>query len=241
MSVVKGKRTESKFEVYNQYTKMRKKITEALLVDFGYRADKSKEKLLRQFGVESEENLTDEQKVGYERVKIRNEAFSEWFIKDERDAIINLIREIGEHIYKANSIYAEYYEEIAQRRNEQELAIGCCMSLVQELQYCVETLPVDINKYLGLAGEINTEIKLIRGWRKSDATTRKRVEEKEIERGRTEYKKSKKNKPQSQNEKPSDTQETINTENITSTNSDVQENNNAGNNIAPTNSMTITT
>jgi len=36
------------------------------------------------------------------------------------------------------------------------------------LQYAIETLPVDVNKYLRFAEMIQTEINLLKGWRKSD-------------------------------------------------------------------------
>ena len=41
MSVVKSKRKESQFEVFHHFTKMRKKITELLLRDFGYSYEKT--------------------------------------------------------------------------------------------------------------------------------------------------------------------------------------------------------
>ena len=39
---------------------------------------------------------------------------------------------------------------------------------MQELQYAIETLPVDVNKYSRFGEMIQTEINLIKGWRKSD-------------------------------------------------------------------------
>ena len=41
------------------------------------------------------------------------------------------------------------------------------------MQYAIETLPVDVNKYLRFADMIQTEINLIKGWRKSDNKFRK--------------------------------------------------------------------
>ena len=43
-----------------------------------------------------------------------------------------------------------------------------CYRLTQELQYAIETLPVDVNVYLQFGEAIQTEINLIKGWRKSD-------------------------------------------------------------------------
>lgn len=59
-------------------------------------------------------------------------------------------------------------EELVERRLCQDRAIGQCYRLTQELQYAIETLPVDVNKYLRFADMIQTEINLIKGWRKSD-------------------------------------------------------------------------
>ena len=55
-----------------------------------------------------------------------------------------------------------------ERRVQQDLAIGQCYRLVQELQYAIETLPVDVNSFLRFGEDIQREIDLIKGWRKSD-------------------------------------------------------------------------
>jgi hypothetical protein len=39
---------------------------------------------------------------------------------------------------------------------------------LQELQYTIETLPVDIQKYVRFTDSINKEINLLKGWRKAD-------------------------------------------------------------------------
>lgn len=70
--------------------------------------------------------------------------------------------------YVENSIYPTYREELIERRVHQDRAVGQCYGLTQELQYAIETLPVDVNKYLRFAEMIQTEINLLKGWRKSD-------------------------------------------------------------------------
>ena len=57
---------------------------------------------------------------------------------------------------------------LVQRRLHQDEAVGQCYRLVQELQYAIETLPVDVNTYTRFGEAIQTEINLIKGWRKSD-------------------------------------------------------------------------
>lgn len=168
MSVVKGKRKPSQFEVFHHLNKLRRDITDLLLRDFGYSVPKAEKHLQRRFGGKSYEELSDSEKVLYDRTMKRDEAFNEWFIVNEREAIVQCLRKIGEYVYSANSIYPTCPEELTQRRIQQDLAIGQCYHLVQELQYAIETLPVDVNVYLRFADMVQREIDLIKGWRKSD-------------------------------------------------------------------------
>lgn len=168
MSVVKRKRKESPFEVFHHLTKMRQNITDLLLRDFGYSNEKFQKKIGRRYGGKSFEELTDVQKRDYDRQKKRSEAFDEWYIERERETVIECIHSINEHVYVANSIYPTCQEELTERRIHQDIAIGQCARLAQELQYAVETLPVNVNTYLNIAQDIEKEIALLKGWRKSD-------------------------------------------------------------------------
>ena len=114
------------------------------------------------------EELSPDEKVRYEKLMEKNTAFAEWFIADERKVIVDCLRSITEEVYVANSIYPTYREELIERRVHQDRAVGQCYRLTQELQYAIETLPVDVNKYLRFAEMIQTEINLLKGWRKSD-------------------------------------------------------------------------
>lgn len=114
------------------------------------------------------EELSPDEKVRYEKLMEKNTAFAEWFIADERKVIVDCLRNITEEVYVANSIYPTYREELIERRVHQDRAVGQCYRLTQELQYAIETLPVDVNKYLRFAEMIQTEINLLKGWRKSD-------------------------------------------------------------------------
>ena len=168
MSVLVSKRKQSQFEVFHHLMKMRKEITDLLLRDFGFSTHKMDKKLEHKFSGKTYEELTDTDKATYDRFQKREEAFNEWFIEDERKAIIDCLRSITEHVYTANSIYPTCIEELTERRIQQDLALGQCFHLVQELQYAMETLPVDVNKYLPFGESIQKEINLIKAWRKSD-------------------------------------------------------------------------
>lgn len=168
MSVLKAKRKSSQFEVFHHLYKTRKEITDLLLRDFGYDLERAEKRVAKLFGGKPYEELTPEEKVRYDKLKAKNEAFDNWFIEDERKCIVDCLREITKEVFTANSIYPTVMEELVERRLCQDRAIGQCYRLTQELQYAIETLPVDVNKYLRFADMIQTEINLIKGWRKSD-------------------------------------------------------------------------
>lgn len=168
MSVVKNKRKASRFEVFHHLNRLRKDMTDLLLRDFGFSMNKAVKGLEKRFGGKTYDELDETQKAHYDRLKARNSAFEEWFIIDERKAIVTYLRGISREVYMANSIYPTIREELAERRLHQDKAIGLCYAMVQELQYVIDILPVDVNVYLRFADAIQTEINLIKGWRKSD-------------------------------------------------------------------------
>ena len=75
--------------------------------------------------------------------------------------IIDCITKACEYIFTANSI-PSIPEELVERRIYQDKAIGQCYRLLQELQYTIETLPVNINKYISFIEGIEKEIKLLK-------------------------------------------------------------------------------
>ena len=168
MSVVKSKRKPSQFEVFNNYTKLRKEVTALMLNNFGYSKDRAEKHLQRQAGGKPYDELTPEGKVRYDKLKQKLESFAAWFIPSERDAVADCLRELTACIYGANSIYPTCAEELIERRILQDKALGQCYRLTQELQYTIETLPVDIEKYTRFAEMIELQITLIKGWRKAD-------------------------------------------------------------------------
>ena len=175
MSVLKSKRKASQFEVFHHLQKMRKEVTDLLLRDFGYNLDKATRNAEKTFGGRPYEELSPDEKVRYEKLMEKNNAFAEWFVTDERKVIVDCLRAITEEGYVANSIYPVYMDELIERRIHQDRAVGQCYRLTQELQYAIETLPVDINKYTRFADMIQAEINLLKGWRKADNKFKNRV------------------------------------------------------------------
>ncbi len=168
MSVLKSKRRESQFEVFHHFYKTRKEITDLLLRDFGYDSKKAKDKVFKAFGNRGFAEMTPKEVLRFSDIEARNNAFDSWFVDNERQAVMDCLRKIGEEIFVANSIYPTCMEELIERRIHQDRAIGQCYRLMQELQYTIDILPVDINKYTRFAELIQTEINLLKGWRKAD-------------------------------------------------------------------------
>ena len=168
LSVLKSKRKASQFEVFNHYTKLRKEVTLLLLNNFGYSEDKAEKYLQKQLGGKEYEELSADQKIAWQKRKSKMEGFVSWFIPSEKETIVDCLREITSCVYGANSIYPQYYEELIERRLLQDKALGQCYRLTQELQYAIEVLPVDIDKYTRFAEMIQAQINLIKGWRKAD-------------------------------------------------------------------------
>lgn len=175
MTVLKSKRKESQFEVFHHLTRLRRDITNLLLFDFGFDINKAIKELEKRFGGRSYEQLNDEEKEQYNKEFERLKAFAEWFIPLEREAIVNFLREINTNVYDANNLYPTCVSELEERRKHQDIAIGLCYALTQELQYVIESLPVNINKYTPFAEAIQKEINLIKGWRKSDNKFKKAI------------------------------------------------------------------
>lgn len=178
MSVLKANQKPSPFEVEHHAYKIRTVITDLALRKFGLKEYAEKPK------PETYSKWSQQQKDGYDKSVAKNkeryEAFIEWFIPDEQKSILNLCRNMIHEIFLANEIYPQHLCECDERRLHQDLAIGYCENLIQELQYVITTLYVNIEKYETITKMIVHEQNLIKGWRKSDNKVRKKILEKEL-------------------------------------------------------------
>lgn len=178
MSVLKANQKPSPFEVEHHAYKIRTVITDLALRKFGLKEYAEKPK------PETYSKWSQQQKDGYDKSVAKNkeryEAFIEWFIPDEQKSILDLCRNMIHEIFLANEIFPQYLCECDERRLHQDLAIGYCENLIQELQYVITTLHVNIEKYETITKMIVHEQNLIKGWRKSDNKVRKKILEKEL-------------------------------------------------------------
>jgi hypothetical protein len=165
MSVLKNKRNLSKLEFYHNARTLREEVTNLLLRDFGVR-DK-----IRKF--KNEDNV---------EVTVIEE-YPEWLMTFFRQSIINILRSLMMNISAANTIYPVSLEELAERRKYQTAAIYSCEQLLEEMTYCADILPVELNKFLPFVDKIAFEIKLLKGWRKSSNDLARKIKEGNVKGG----------------------------------------------------------
>ena len=115
MSVPKPKRKQSQFEVFHNWYKLRRELTDLLLRDFGYSQHKFTKKLNKRFGNIPYEEMSDVDKATFDRYMIRCESFDDWFVVEARTVVMNCLRQVTAHLFAANSIYPTYYEELVAR------------------------------------------------------------------------------------------------------------------------------
>ena len=165
-SVPKGRREKHDFLATHHLQKLRKKITELAINDFGYDHDRY-EKTIEKF--EEWTNCKNKDEV-IAKMRMKNEGFYADFVEEEtretrrilRDAVSEYER--GNHIFPSGDSLMEEYKE---RRLHLDRAIGHLYVLIQELQYIADILPCDKNKYEGISEEIEKEISLMKGVRKA--------------------------------------------------------------------------
>ncbi|MBO4507091.1 MAG: hypothetical protein J5747_00465 [Spirochaetaceae bacterium] len=143
---MKNKRGLSKMEFYHNARKLRRELTEFLRRDFGMHSRKNASKI--------DPSLPDE-----------------WYDEDISEIARNiriLLRNLMWNITAANTIYAKNESELSERRHYQNAAIINCQQMIQELQFCEDSLPIKAERLIPYIEAIGFEITLLKGWRKSD-------------------------------------------------------------------------
>lgn len=170
MSVPQSKRGLSDMEFYSNARYIRKKITFYLLRDFGIRDKIRSLELFPKSKKFSEEDRKIIQEISdkYETYNPLVEEYPTWYLADVRSSLLRLLRNIIFNIKSANSVYPTSVAEYEQRRAYQNNAISNCECLLEEFQFCLEVLPIDLNKYQEVIAKIDFEVALLKAWRKSD-------------------------------------------------------------------------
>lgn len=155
MSVLKSKRGLSKMEFYHNARKLRRELTDFLRRDFGIHSRKQASK--------ADPSLPDD-----------------WYDEDIEEAAKNirfLLRNLMWNITAANTIHAVNMRELETRRGYQNAAIINCQQLLQEFQFCEDSLPIKAEKFMPYVESVGFEITLLKGWRKSDNRLSKQMSE----------------------------------------------------------------
>ena len=173
--IPKSERSESRLEAQHKAYKIRKMITAELMASFAY----SKKKHEKHIQAMTEHIKNEEEKKDTaQKIRELEEDFDCWFIRKERERILDFTQGIASHLRAANTIWPTYKAEFVERRLEMDKALECCNRLQDELQYLVETLPADINKYTAIVREIDAEFNLIKALRQSDNRFLKHLKDK---------------------------------------------------------------
>lgn len=139
MSVIKAKRTKSRLEVIDHMNNLRSTLEKYIFHDFAI-----------------------EGPLSYEEKD---------FLDTERYIIYKYLIDITNLLKEANLIrFKESTDEYMRRRTKQNQAIALCYDLHKELLHIVDTFrgKINVNKYMYVVDDLDTEIKLIKAWRRSD-------------------------------------------------------------------------
>ena len=164
-NIKKSERTESRLRVVHNGYKIRQTLMSELGRDFGYQ----EKDVIRRVEKFAEKNIPESNREEWIARKLEQELeFHKWFIKRERDKVLDNASGIINHLIEANTIYPVNVAEWEERRLDLDRALQCCQCLMQELQFIAETIPVNRDKYTNIVDEITTEFEKIKELRKSD-------------------------------------------------------------------------
>lgn len=168
MSVLKGKRKESKFEVFENYSRVRKQAYLLVKNNLGYQPTKYDKQVERMLQPEKLEELDEDQQKAWRTKHAKAIEFEVWWIWDEKQWLMNSLRNLSSYLYMANSVYPQCQEELDIRRSYQSRCVGICQSIITELQMLSQEVPSNLRLILTIVDLLNQEINLIKAWRKSD-------------------------------------------------------------------------
>lgn len=170
----------SSMEFYKNAIRIRQRLTDWMLRDFGTKRNRRSVKQIIKEIDPTDQYVIDSifEKYGKTPNQEFQSEFPEWFIRFEQEKLVGLLHDLIFNITAANSIYAVYTFEMDLRREYQDKAIANCYQLYSELQYILSTVYTDANNYIPLLESIDKEIDLLKNWRRSDNKTRKELENK---------------------------------------------------------------
>ena len=157
MSVLKNKRNVSKMEFYHTARRLRREIILLMRRDFGINNKGN----AKNIDPALPDNFFDED------------------IADFRKNVKILLRNLIWNITAGNTIFPKNENQTNRRWHYQTKAIINCERIHQEFLCAEDILPIDISKLIPYVELIETEIKLLKGWRKANNKIMKQAQKKE--------------------------------------------------------------
>ena len=197
MAVLKNERGISEMEAYNTAAKLRAELTKVLLRNFGIKT--STGRYLGSFTEEEIKVIAEKNsqigKFIHRAYKLEEELetneilreYPAWATEMLREKVITTLNNLVDHVVRANG-YPVNFHELEIRRDYQNAAIKDCEILLQDLQYAMQILPIDINKLLPYVDKIEFEIAVLKGWRKANGKIAKRIRKQEASKQKAEEK-----------------------------------------------------
>lgn len=186
MSVPKSQRAISEYEFYRNALRIREKVSEWLLRDFGIKPHVRDLSLLQK-----KQRMSDEDKKQLEEIFSRYnigeqicENYPAWWIAERRRTIDAVCAYMMLTIVKAFSIYPTSVAEFDERRIMQNKAISCVFALIEEMQFVLavlrRTTGAEVGLYVSITELCESEISLLKGWRKQGNQVRNAILRKEL-------------------------------------------------------------
>ena len=102
-----------------------------------------------------------------------------WLLEMFRKKLVNATFDLMEHVNVANGIYPITIAEFDERRLNQDRAMTDCYHILHILQQAIRFLHLKPSKIESIVALIDEEIKLIKGWRRSEYKNRDAIEKRE--------------------------------------------------------------
>lgn len=114
--------------------------------------------------------------------KVGASTTSTWLIDTYRKKLIDATFQLMEHIDIANGIHPISMLEFNERRLNQDFSIIDCYHILHILQRIIDSnIGVKASKVENIVDLIDEEIRLLKGWRKSEYRKRKSIQKRELE------------------------------------------------------------
>lgn len=100
--------------------------------------------------------------------------YPDWLLAKLREDVFDTANAMVHHITAAYSIWPTCEGERQERRVNQDRAIADCEALYKAFDLVLDVLPINADKFLPYAEQIEREIALLKGWRKGDNKRQKK-------------------------------------------------------------------